>query len=232
MKKRQIFLLLPLLAGICFLVSNPVFAQSMFKIEPGVEIDNQPLVDGTVTVKSVQSTDTGWLVIHQDKDGKPGPIIGYTSIQKGINDNVRVSIDKEKLTERLIAMLHIDAGKKEVFEFPGPDTPVMLNNKIVMEPFDILKANITRLDISAKNWVFEPNALKVKKGSTVELHLLSNEGTHGFALPAFGINEKMDKGKEAIVRFVATKSGQFPFHCSIYCGPGHREMKGQLTVEE
>jgi cytochrome c oxidase subunit 2 len=32
------------------------------------------------------------------------------------------------------------------------------------------------------------------------------------------------------VEFVADKAGTFTFSCSVYCGKGHRGMKGELVV--
>jgi heme/copper-type cytochrome/quinol oxidase subunit 2 len=40
------------------------------------------------------------------------------------------------------------------------------------------------------------------------------------------------KGQKTEINFVAEKAGEFAIVCSVYCGPGHAEMKGKLIVKE
>jgi cytochrome c oxidase subunit 2 len=89
------------------------------------------------------------------------------------------------------------------------------------------------ITVTAKNWEFDPSVIKVKKGDTVRLNLHSIEGTHGFSLPEFRINEKLVAGEPPkTVEFVADKAGEFGFRCSVMCGMGHMNQKGILIVEE
>jgi hypothetical protein len=44
---------------------------------------------------------------------------------------VAVDIQTENATTTLYAMLHTDAGEKGVFEFPRPDSPVMVGGEVV-----------------------------------------------------------------------------------------------------
>ena len=89
---------------------------------------------------------------------------------------------------------------------------------------------IKEFDIIAKNWEFSPNTIEVNLGDKVELHVKSIEGTHGFALSEFGINEKLEQGKDVHINFIANKKGTFCFYCSVPCGSGHGGMRGQLIV--
>ncbi|MGD8805910.1 MAG: hypothetical protein PVH65_08660 [Chloroflexota bacterium] len=85
-----------------------------------VAVADQPLGEGdTVTVASVTSDTAGWLVIHAQADGKPGPILGQSQVVAGENSDVVVEIDPAGATEILYAMLHVDAGVEGEFEFPG-----------------------------------------------------------------------------------------------------------------
>ncbi len=105
---------------------------------PTVEVSDQAIKDGTVTIARVVAFEPGWLVIHADKDGKPGPILGKTQVQSGENLNVVVSVDTANATPRLHAMLHVDRGAMGTFEFPGgADVPVKVGGKVVNVPFNV-----------------------------------------------------------------------------------------------
>lgn len=87
--------------------------------------------------------------------------------------------------------------------------------------------------ITAKSWEFNPNVITVKKGDHVKLTLSSINGTHGFSLPAYNINEKLVPGEPPkVVEFDADKAGEFDFRCNIMCGAGHMGQKGKLVVQE
>jgi hypothetical protein len=63
------------------------------------------------------------MVIHSQKDGQPGPVIGVSPVRAGENDNVVVAVVPAQATATLYAMPHIDTGKSGVREFPGADAP-------------------------------------------------------------------------------------------------------------
>ena len=86
--------------------------------------------------------------------------------------------------------------------------------------------------IIAKQWSFEPAEIRVKKGDKVVLIIKSLDVKHGFSLSEFGIDAKLEPGKETRIEFQADKAGSFPFRCSVFCGQGHSEMTGALIVEE
>ena len=43
---------------------------------------------------------------------------------------------------------------------------------------------------------------------------------------------KLKKDREQVIEFVAERLGIYRFKCSVFCGLGHRRMKGRLIVEE
>ncbi len=135
MSKKHLYVLL-LTALVLALFVPAAFAQMN---TPAVEVNDQPIKDGTVTVARVVATEPGWIVIHADKDGNPGPILGKTQVQAGENLNVVVAIDTANATPRLHAMLHVDHGTAGTFEFPGgPDVPVKVEGKVVNVPFSVI----------------------------------------------------------------------------------------------
>jgi hypothetical protein len=102
-----------------------------------VTVKDQAFDGTTVVIAKVVSQGPGWMTIHaQDKD-TIGPVIGYEHVNPGENDNVAVKIEAQKATPVLYAMLHIDAGKVGVYEFPGADIPATLNGVMITPAFHI-----------------------------------------------------------------------------------------------
>jgi hypothetical protein len=104
-------------------------------LDPRVVVKDQSIKDGAVSIEEVLSNGPGWLVIHADSKGAPGPVIGYAAAPDGLSLNLAVKIDVKKATPTLYAMLHTDAGKVGTYEFPGADVPVMVDGKMVSPPF-------------------------------------------------------------------------------------------------
>lgn len=94
-----------------------------------------------------------------------------------------------------------------------------------------LVEGVREVEVTAKQFQFIPNPIKVRLGEKVRLRIKSIDVTHGFSLPDFGINENLEPGKEVIVELTADKKGSFPFLCSVYCGSGHSGMRGTLVIE-
>src|SRR5260221_5156024 len=63
--------------------------------------------------------------MHTMSAADKGPVIGHAAVEAGYNEDVMVKIDDPKaITDQVSAMLHIDAGTKGTYEFPGADAPV------------------------------------------------------------------------------------------------------------
>ena len=105
--------------------------------EPSVTVVDQAIVGGTVIVAKVVSQGPGWMVIHADANGGPGPVIGFAPLFDGVNVDVVVQVDASKATATLYAMLHTDVGTVGKYEFPGADGPVSVNGQVVTPPFKI-----------------------------------------------------------------------------------------------
>ena len=66
-----------------------------------------------VYVSSVQFANPGFVVIHSDKNGTPGDIIGYQYFNKGINPG-KITLSKSTVEGGVYyAMLHSDNGDKK-----------------------------------------------------------------------------------------------------------------------
>jgi hypothetical protein len=88
----------------------------------------------SVTAASVLSEGAGWLVIHSEADGGPGPVAGFAPVVAGLNENVVIELDPAAVTPNLWPMLHVDTGVAGTYEFgevEGADTPVFVNEQVV-----------------------------------------------------------------------------------------------------
>jgi len=90
-----------------------------------------------VAVPEVVSVGVGWLVIHEDDGGAPGPVIGHQPVSAGRTADLSVTLDRPAEDgETLHAMLHVDEGEPGVYEFPGVDAPARdAQGAIAMAPF-------------------------------------------------------------------------------------------------
>jgi cytochrome c oxidase subunit II len=86
--------------------------------------------------------------------------------------------------------------------------------------------------ITAKKFEFAPGEVTVRKGEPVVLELTSEDRTHGFNLPDFGVRTEVKPGAVSRVHFTPDKAGKFNFTCDVFCGSGHEDMSGTLVVTE
>jgi len=122
----------------------------------------------------------------------------------------------------------VSAGTQEEADQPVGEEQETSDNADVS---DNAAAEVREFSIVAKNWEFDPAEITVNKGDTVRLLITSVDVDHGFAIPEFGVSEKLSPGEEVTVEFVADKTGEFTFFCNVFCGSGHQEMRGRLIVQ-
>ena len=91
--------------------------------------------------------------------------------------------------------------------------------------------NVKVIRVEAYNFGFDVTGPQINKGDKIKVIVTSREGTHGFALPAFNVDlHPISPGEEKSAEFTADQSGSFDYFCNVPCGPGHRNMRGVLTV--
>ena len=89
-----------------------------------ISVDNQAVKSGSILVNMVDAMQPGWVAIFTDKNDQPDILLGYMAVPAGSSADIKVTIDTAKATDKMIAMLLLDAGKTGTFEYPGPDEPV------------------------------------------------------------------------------------------------------------
>ena len=87
------------------------------------------------------------------------------------------------------------------------------------------------IPVTAELWKWTPNVIQAKKGEVVTLQVTGISGTHGFSVPDLGINQTIFMGNTVNIPLPTDRTGTFAFACSIQCGPGHNDMKGQIVIE-
>ena len=92
----------------------------------------------SLVVKSVdlEGVDGGWIAIHTDLAGKPGPIAGLVHVDKGTHGDVTVPFTTTAKSAAYWPMLHVDDHTVGTYEFPkvtGADLPVMSGSDVVMK---------------------------------------------------------------------------------------------------
>ncbi len=119
-----------------------VILKSLTSSVPALQVSDQVISGGRIILSSVISQGPGWAVIYAQKNGNPGSILGRTPVNDGQNDDVIVEVNTSKASSILYAVLYTDQGKVGVFEYPGPDTPEMVNGQPISSVFNILKPGV------------------------------------------------------------------------------------------
>jgi len=84
---------------------------------------------------------------------------------------------------------------------------------------------------AASPWKFTPDRLEVPVNSTVTFYVTAVDVQHGFKLEGTNMNVQILPGQVSKMTTTFTKAGTYPFVCTEYCGVGHQNMYGILTVK-
>jgi plastocyanin len=224
----------------------PTSAPAKAAAMPSVSVADQPIKDDTVTVATVVSNGPGWIVIHADKNGAPGPVLGYAAVKDGENTDIVVKLAAQGRTEKLYAMLHTDAGKVGTYEFPGADGPVAMDGMVITPAFKVTsgasQGAAPGQDTAASqgavagqpaaiklvNFKFTPAQLTVKVGTTVVWTSEDNVPHTVTADDGSFDSGNLQKGDS--FKFTFTKAGKYPYYCSYHGAAGGGGMSGTITV--
>lgn len=67
-------------------------------------------------------------------------------------------------------------------------------------------------------WRFDPEVISVEKCDRIHIKVINEDNfDHGFAIDALGISQRLPANGTIEVNFVASKTGEFPFYCSVSC---------------
>lgn len=204
-----------------------------FPIEPAVTASDQSPTDGAVVIDRVVAADPGWIVIHADADGAPGPVIGQAPVIEGNNLQVMVEIDLEQSTPTLYAMLHLDAGNIGDYEFPGEDAPVFdEDGNVVLAPFALagMESAAEGTEVVVIDSAFQLREISVPVGTTVTW-IYQATLPHTVTADDGSFNSGT-LGSGDTFTFTFEEAGTFPYHCRFHGGAGGSGMSGVVTVTE
>lgn len=86
------------------------------------------------------------------------------------------------------------------------------------------------IKVDASRFAFRPDGITLKKGVPVILEFTSKDAIMGFNAPALKTRADIIPGKVTRVRIVPDKAGVIAFYCDVFCGSGHEDMTGTITV--
>jgi len=91
---------------------------------------------------------------------------------------------------------------------------------------------VRTIEVEAGMYYFKPSEIKVKKGEKVRIVLKNVEGIHDFVIDELKVNSGIiQSGQTTEFEFVAEKTGEFEYYCSI-ANNRALGMKGTLIVSE
>ncbi|NEP38841.1 MAG: cytochrome C oxidase subunit II, partial [Okeania sp. SIO2H7] len=73
--------------------------------------------------------------------------------------------------------------------------------------------------------------LHIPVNKDIQINLSAQDVIHAFWIPAFRLKQDAIPGKDTQLRFVATKTGEYPVYCAELCGAYHGAMRTQVVVE-
>ena len=89
-----------------------------------------------------------------------------------------------------------------------------------------------RVVMMSSAWRFNPAEIEVPAGSEVTFVATSADVLHGFHIEETRVNVMLIPGEVTRVTYTFREPGQHNFVCHEYCGIGHHQMYGELTVTE
>jgi len=104
---------------------------------------NQTSDGKSVTVASVSlkaGGKGGWIALHTDVNGKPGPVKYFVAVPAGASNKVVIPTPEGIPSGDYWPMLHVDDHMVGTYEFPkvaGADLPAMSNGMVVMKKITV-----------------------------------------------------------------------------------------------
>jgi nitrous-oxide reductase len=136
-----------------------------------------------------------------------------------------------------VQMIAADKLDPLVVYAPGTDPLTMSSSEFAIQAGEERverDGNVVDVYMTATRSHFTPDILRVNEGDHVRLHItnieVTQDATHGFAIPGYNIQASLDPGEVVNIEFDADRTGDFAFYCTEFCSALHLEMQGWLLV--
>jgi cytochrome c oxidase subunit 2 len=93
-----------------------------------------------------------------------------------------------------------------------------------------LGPNQFQVTMVAQAFSFDPAEIILPLGAEVSFFVASKDVLHGYQLQNTGVNVELIPGEIASFRATFDRLGEFRVTCNEYCGIGHHNMLGKVTV--
>lgn len=94
------------------------------------------------------------------------------------------------------------------------------------------KDKVVVINMASYQWSFSYCTITVYKGQEVTIFITSLDVPHGIAIEGYPTASAMIlPGQTTVLKFVASKSGEFTYFCTVFCGEGHPKHRGTLIVK-
>jgi len=100
--------------------------------------DGKSVTVASVTLKA--GGKGGWIALHTDVNGKPGPVKYFVAVPSGASNKVVIPTPGGIPSGDYWPMLHVDDHMVGTYEFPnvaGADLPAMSNGMVVMKKITV-----------------------------------------------------------------------------------------------
>ena len=87
------------------------------------------------------------------------------------------------------------------------------------------------VNLVARMWGFDPNEIRIPKGSTVTFYVHSQDVIHGIKIQDTTVSMMVIPGQVGRATYTFDEPGEYLFVCHEYCGLGHHVMSGKVIVE-
>ena len=92
-----------------------------------------------IKVPEAYLKEKGYIAIHSDQGGAPGPVIGVSDLlPAGEAKNVRIKLTKPLTASAAVwPMIHIEDNGNTTYDFPAGDNPAKANDQVVVVMVDV-----------------------------------------------------------------------------------------------
>lgn len=188
-----------------------------------------------ITVGSVDLPAAGFIAVHSDGGGSPGPVIGVSDLlPAGTSTDVMVMLDTPiDADTTLFPMVHIDTNGNGAYEFgavEGVDGPgltadgevAVVGGAVTLATADESSAPAGDNAISISDFAFS-GAAEVAVGTTITV--TNNDGSPHTWTAVDGSFDSGGLGQGESFEFTFTEAGTYEYFCNI-----HPSMTGTIVV--